>query len=201
MEENIVTKTQLARELKVSAPMVTKYVRLRILDKCFVPDTMYKKLYLDKCLEAISRYKTRGDSHLRKEPPPKKHKTNKEVEKLIEKSTSKTVKKSEDMYTDKNLEELKEFLADIDSPKQKVDAIDVFWRGRINKIKHDQLKRELIPLDEAKYIIEKILSPINRHLDDLPSAIMSRFPNVDPLMLEWLSLENDRAKGKLGDIK
>ena len=196
MDSNIVTRTTLAKELGVSAPMVSKYIAKNVLNKCFVPDTAYKKLYLDKCLDAINRFKTREPAQKTK---PKKV-PNKETKKLIQKATKKGIKETREVYNDENIEELERLVELIDSPKQKVDTIDVFWRGKTNKIKHYQLVGELIPIGEAQYTIEKILSPLNRYLNDQPSTIMSHFPDTDPLMLKWLSEENDRAKGKLEDI-
>jgi len=53
-----VNKSELAKQLGVSSPMVTKYVKSGILDECYTPNG--KKLYLEKATQAIAMSKKRG---------------------------------------------------------------------------------------------------------------------------------------------
>jgi len=188
----IVTKAQLARTLNVSPQMISKYVSKGVLSNSFVEDTNKKKLYLDKALSAIANFKTREPSHN------SKNKTN---EKVIKKVTTKEIKKTKDIYTDDNLRELSLLLLDIDSPKQKVDTIEVFWRGKVGKIKYDTLMRDLVPVDDAKIVLEAILTPLNQYLDDLAHHLKANFTDeVTDEMIRWINAENNRAKTDIGKI-
>ena len=58
--------------------------------------------------------------------------------------------------------------------------------GLLTALKRKEKARMLIPVDEAKAVIERFLSPVNQKMNDLPFTLKSQFPQIDDEVIEWL---------------
>ena len=159
-----VTKSELARHIGKSPQYISKLVRQGVFDKCMTPDG--KKIYLEKALETL----TKGRKRDFKPPivPPKK------------------VVDDPAIYNEESVEELNQLIAEAQSPSQKVQIIKDFWMGKISRQKFLQAEGELIPVADAKAVVEKIFTPFNKALDDLPVNLKAHFPEVSTEAVEWL---------------
>lgn len=168
----VVSKSELARHLGVKPPMITKYVKKGLLDKCFDPTG--KKLILEKALEVIEKSRVRD---------PKNENINNS---FIEAVTPIDVKNDDNVYTDESVHNLAALLLETTSSSQKVQVTKDFWLGRINRQKFLKEERELINVDDAKAAIDALLTPLNKALDDLPITLKAHHPDITSEVVEWL---------------
>ena len=159
-----VTKSELARHIGKTPQYISKLVRQGLFDRCMTPDG--KKIYLEKALEALTKGRKRDFAP--PIAPPKKA--------------------AEDpaIYNEESIEELNELLAEARSPSQKVQIVKDFWLGKISRQKFLQAEGELISVSDAKAAVEKIFTPFNKALDDLPVNLKAHFPEVSTEAVEWL---------------
>lgn len=172
-----VNKAELAKHLGVSSPMVSKYVRAGILDKCFTPNG--KKIYLEKALKAIALSRK------------------KDTNKIVNVITPEDVKENKQIFNEESNIELEALLADAQSPSQKVQIVKDFWVGKINRQKFLEAEGELISVQDAKAAIDAILTPLNKYLDDMGNNLKNHFPDLDDEVIEWIDETNNRQKEQL----
>jgi len=174
-EDTSVTKGQLARELGVSAPYISKIVKQGKLDECFTPDG--KKLYLVKSIKAYQKSLTmnkRGNDQKGKRIPPK----------------------DDTIYNQANVEELDALLEDEPAALKRVQIVNHFWAGKTKRLKFFEAEGELIPVDDAKAALDALFSPINTELGTLPILLKAHFREVPQDAVEWLSNQIDNIKRK-----
>ena len=172
-----INKSQLAKQLGVSSPMVTKYVKSGVLDECFTPNG--KKLYLEKATQAIAMSKKRGSDAPVEE---------REIDKAMQ---------SPVIFTEESQNELSALLLLAKSPSQKVQITKDFWLGKLNRQKFLEAEGELISVAEAKAAIETILVPLNQYLNDQGNHLKNNFPSLSNEVLSWVDDENNRQKEQL----
>lgn len=171
-----VNKSELAKQLGVSSPMVTKYVKSGVLDECFTPSG--KKLYLEKAMQAIAMSKKRGSDEPAEETE-------------LDKAMSSVV------FTEESQGELSALLLLAKSPSQKVSITKDFWLGKLNRQKFLEAEGELISVADAKAAIETILVPLNQYLNDQGNHLKNNFPSLTNEVLSWIDDENNRQKEQL----
>ncbi len=172
-----VNKAELAKHLGVSPPMVSKYVKSGILDKCFTPNG--KKIYLEKAVRAIALSKKRDTTQ------------------IVNVATPNEIKEDEQIFNEESNGELEALLADAQSPSQKVQIIKDFWTGKINRQKFLEAEGELISVQDAKAAIDAILTPLNKYLDDMGNNLKNHFPDLNDDVIEWIDESNNRQKEQL----
>lgn len=170
MKREKITKAELSKILGVSAPMVSKHARAGLFVKCTAPDG---KLYKDEAIKAIQYSKVRHDKSDNK--------------KLIKEHIPKSIKADEELKpSDDLLIELEELIKEALTPIQKVQIVKDFWTGELNKQKFLRENKELITTSEVKSVLDKIASPFSKHLDELPFALKSRYPDIKDEAFDWL---------------
>ena len=174
-----VTKSELAREIGKTPQYISKLVRQGLFDKCMTPDG--KKIYLNRALETLSKGRKGKFDH-----------------KVI---TPSDVKNNEQIYNVDSVEALDLLLQDAQSPSQKVQITKDFWMGKINRQKFLQQEGELIPISDAKAIFERISTPFNQAINDLPFDLKARFTDVNDDAIEWLIGHVNEIKLNFQDMK
>lgn len=175
MEE--VTKAELARKINKSGAIITRLINQGVLDKCFTPNG--KKLFLDKSLIAI--VKAKGSDYI-----------NSSI--IVDFATKEAIKEDESIFTSEAKDELNEYLSQEPSPSKQIDMIDKFWSGRIRRQKFMVEESQLIPVADAKAVIEAVFTPINAKLDELPIMLKSHFNEVSLEAMRWLADEINQIK-------
>jgi len=158
------------------------------LKDCYVDGSNNKKLYLEKVKEAIAKISARDTRKHNKKST--KESTNKEK---IQQSKE-PLKNHEDLDTIENREELKTLIEDAQNSMQKVTIAKDFWTGKINEQKFKKEAGELMSIPEVKEVLDKILTPFNRHYDEMPIIIRSHIPDVSDEIVEWIKKYNDENK-------
>ncbi len=105
----------------------------------------------------------------------------------------------EEVRTTENLGELDLLLEDVQSPGQKVQITKDFWAGKIQKQRYLAEKKELIPVNEAKAVIEMLFHPISRNLDNLHIDLKARYPDVSVEAIAWVENTINDMKQSLQD--
>ncbi len=105
----------------------------------------------------------------------------------------------EEVHTTENLGELDLLLEDVQSPGQKVQITKDFWAGKIQKQRYLAEKKELIPVNEAKAVIEMLFHPISRNLDNLHIDLKARYPDVSVEAIAWVENTINDMKQSLQD--
>jgi hypothetical protein len=159
-----VTKSELARHIGKTPQYISKLVKQGMFDKCMTPDG--KKIYLEKALEAMTKGRKRGFA-----PPI---------------APPKNAAEDPAIYNEESVKELEELLSEAVSPSQKVQIVKDFWAGKIARQRFLQAEGELIAVSDAKAAVEKLLTPYNKALDDLPVQLKSHFPEIPTDAVEWL---------------
>ena len=91
--------------------------------------------------------------------------------------------------------DLASLLFELDDPSKRVQIIKDYWTGKIQNQKFLKEKGELIPLNEAKAVIEMIYHPFSKKLDNFHVDIKARFPDIQIEAIEWVQNEiNDMKK-------
>lgn len=171
MKREQVTKAELAKILGVSAPMISKHARNGLFVKCTAPNG---KLYLEDAKQAILYGKQRFNKV-------DKDIVKKHIPKELKESSKEDIKASDDL-----LAELEALIKEALTPTQKVQIVKDFWAGELNKQKFLRENKELISIAEVKSILDKIASPFSKHLDELPFALKSRYPDIKDEAFDWL---------------
>ena len=84
-------------------------------------------------------------------------------------------------------DDLRALLDDAATSKDKAQIVNYYWTGKKNRLQYEKEKRNLIEMNEAKGVIEKLFMPIDKKLNDLPIDLKNRFPNIHPDAIEYLS--------------
>ena len=151
--------------------MISKHARNGLFVKCTAPNG---KLYLEDAKEAILHGKQRFNKV--DKDIAKKH-----IPKELKESSDEDLKVSEDL-----LVELETLIKQTLTPTQRVQVVKDFWTGELNKQKFLRENKELITIAEVKSTLDKIASPFSKHLDELPFALKSRYPDIKDEAFEWL---------------
>lgn len=61
------------------------------------------------------------------------------------------------------------------------------FNAKMAELRYKEKSRELIPLKEAKAVFEKVATPINQAMNDLPSQLKARYPDIDNEAIQWLT--------------
>lgn len=151
--------------------MISKHARNGLFVKCTAPNG---KLYLEEAKQAILYGKQRFNK-VDKEIV-KKH-----IPKELNEINNEDLKVSSDL-----LVELEALIKVALTPTQKVQIGKDFWTGELNKQKFLKENKELIPILDVKATLDKIASPFSKHLDELPFALKSRYPDIKDEAFDWL---------------
>ena len=84
-------------------------------------------------------------------------------------------------------DDLRALLDDAATSKDKAQIVNYYWTGKKNRLQYEKEKRNLIEMNEAKGVIEKLFMPIDKKLNDLPIDLKNRFPNIHSDAIEYLS--------------
>ncbi len=84
-------------------------------------------------------------------------------------------------------DELARLLIEVEDPSKRVGIIKDFWAGKIQKQKFLREKSELIPINEAKAVMEFLFHPISKNMDNLHVDLKARFPDVPLEAIDWVS--------------
>lgn len=171
MKREQVTKAELADIIGVSRPMISKHARNGLFVKCTAPNG---KLYLEEAKEAILYGKQRFNKV-------DKDIVKKHIPKELKESSNEDLKVSEDL-----LIELENLVKLTLTPTQQVQVVKDFWLGELNKQKYLRENKVLITISEVKATLDKIASPFSKHLDELPFALKSRYPEIEDEAFDWL---------------
>lgn len=85
-------------------------------------------------------------------------------------------------------DELSVLLVGVKDPSKRVGIIKDFWAGKIQKQRFLREKNELIPINEAKAVMEFLFHPISKTMDNLHVDLKARFPDVPLDAIDWVSM-------------
>jgi len=77
-------------------------------------------------------------------------------------------------------------LKEVDTPVQKVAVIKDFWDGKLKKLKYKEAERELIPMHEARGVIEVGVTNFKTKMYEIPHQYKARFPELTDEMIDEL---------------
>ena len=89
---------------------------------------------------------------------------------------------------------LANLLSDVEDPTKRVGIIKDYWAGKIQKQKFLREKNELIPINEAKAVMELLFHPISKKMDNLHVDLKARFPDVPMDAIDWVSMTINMMK-------
>jgi len=153
----LVTQAELARELNVSKPYISKLVKKGVFDNCFEG----KKLKLDCAKKA---YEENRKIFLRETKLEK-------VKKEVIKKTPAEIKQDDEVFNEKNLDELAELLLDVEKPALKVQIIKEYWAGKLNELKFLKEKGKLIEKDEVEREFYEVALMLKEKLLNIPMRV------------------------------
>jgi transcriptional regulator with XRE-family HTH domain len=153
----LVTQAELARELKVSKPYISKLVKKGIFNNCFDG----KKLKLDCGKKA---YEENRKIFVRETKLEK-------VKKEVIKETPIEIKHDKELFNNQNLETLAELLLNVDNPALKVQIIKEYWVGKLNELKFLKEKNKLIEKDEVEREFYEVALMVKEKLLNIPMRI------------------------------
>lgn len=187
-----ITKAELARRVGVNRSMIAKYVKSGLLDECYTDDG--KKVFYELAKEVIDKSRQKPKSKHRKKDIEKQQKQ----EEFIQRQ--KEYAEYNPHIKDQDPEDLVLLLLDSQSPSQTVQIKKDYWIGRTNRQKFLQAEGDLLTVEDAKAILEKVATPINQAMDDLPTDLKARFIDVDDDAIEWLSERINEIKLRFQSI-
>ena len=185
--EVTVSRNQLAKELGVSQPYISRIVKEGRFDDCLTPDG--KRLYLAK---ALAKYDKTSQKARKK--PQKVKKTTQKGDLLDGETITIHQDGDAEVYNTDNKEQLKALLRETESPMHRAQIESTFWHAKTRQLAFLEKERDLIPITDVKTAVDSIFSPINRQLDDLPVQFKGNFPEVSEEAVQWLLNQIDTIK-------
>lgn len=61
-----------------------------------------------------------------------------------------------------------------------------FYQAKLSQMQVMEKNALLIPIADVKSVLDKIASPFSKHLDELPFALKSRYPDIKDEAFDWL---------------
>lgn len=61
-----------------------------------------------------------------------------------------------------------------------------YYQAILSEMLAKEKENKLIPIDDVKSTLDKIASPFSKHLDELPFALKSRYPDIKDEAFDWL---------------
>lgn len=196
MDSKYISKSELARANGVSAAYISKLFKKGIFEDCMEGKKILRDCALARYLDIKDPARDNQRASNRNKKLSEKSLDKETLEKDIDKTTSETIKKT-DLYNADNIEELESLLLQVKTANQKVQLIKDFWAGKLNKQKFLKEEGELLPLDDAKKAVDKLLTPLNQYLNDQGNNLKNHFPDLPKEVVEWINKENNRQKEQL----
>lgn len=109
-------------------------------------------------------------------------------------------------YTDTDLlmndipDDLAEILEYVHNPKDKTQVINNYWVGKKNRQAYEREKRELIPMSEAKAVMDTVLVEISEKMSNMPTDIKNRFPSISDELYRHIEWYIDHIKSAMQEI-
>ena len=172
----LMTRSEFARYMKVNASSVTKWVNSGKI-------TLNENGYIDseKAKKQLATTRTKAP-------------------KIKDEQIEKATKTSTNIPKDEKA--LKILLSDPHlAPITKAQIIKLFWQGREAKLSYLEKRKELVHLSNVREMLENMLQPLNRFLDDLPHLMRTRYPDTPPEAIDWLENEIQLQKKALKNYK
>lgn len=76
-----------------------------------------------------------------------------------------------------------------------------YWAGKLNQIRYEKEKGNLIEMNKSKGVMDEILTPINDKLNNLSTDLKNRFPSTHPDAIDWLSDQVNDMKKSVQDYQ
>jgi len=183
----VVTITELSKILEVSQQSISKLKKNGLFNKCLTTDK--KKLNLQEAIDTIIQNSKTQDGKMYENAIKIRMSWNRaDADKTI--INQKSLSELDTLLDDESLNQL-----------SRVTIIQKFWSGKREELKYKEEKRELIQMSEAKGIFEKLLTPLNQSMDDLPFILKESFPNTPDDSIQWLMDYINNIKVEFQKIK
>lgn len=72
-----------------------------------------------------------------------------------------------------------------------------YWLGKKAELEVKKMRRELIPVADAKAAVEFIFGPINRRMDEIPHKMRANFNDMTEKQYQWLVEHINRIKSDI----
>jgi len=86
--------------------------------------------------------------------------------------------------SDEDKAELEVFLSEPMTANQKISVVKDFWAAKQGKVKYQKEINAVIPMEEAKSVIEVSINNFKTKMYTIPSKIKSLFPSTSGAMVE-----------------
>ncbi len=97
-------------------------------------------------------------------------------------------------------DDLAELIENAHNPKDITQIINNYWVGKKNRQAYEREKRELIPISEAKAVMDAVLIEVSEKMSNLPIDIKNRFPDMAEEMFKQLEWYIDHIKQSMQEI-
>ncbi len=98
-------------------------------------------------------------------------------------------------------DDLSSILLEIEDPVKRVQVIKDFWSGKIQRQKFMTEQKELMPINQAKAVIELLFHPISKRMDNFHIDLKSRFPEVQLEAIEWIESSINEMKQSIQEYQ
>jgi len=98
-------------------------------------------------------------------------------------------------------DDLKELIDGASSTKDMAQIINFYWTGKKSRQQFEASRGDLIPIQDAKAVIEMLFVPIDKRLNDIHIDLKNRYPDTHPDAIDWLSGQINDIKGSIQDYK
>ena len=84
-------------------------------------------------------------------------------------------------------------------PKLKMNYADArthreAFNAKLAEVTYKERVGQLLTVAEVKEVIDKIVTPFNRHYDEQPILLKSTFPDIDDEIIKWITNHNNKNK-------
>lgn len=91
-------------------------------------------------------------------------------------------------------QEIKNFFGVLNKSDEDMDygearRLKMIYDARLKKLELDEKERNLIPLEDAKKVIDILFSPLSSFLDNLPHHLKTHYPEIKIDAINWLTEE------------
>ena len=93
------------------------------------------------------------------------------VKKEVIRKTPAEIKQDDEVFNEKNLDELAELLLDVEKPALKVQIIKEYWAGKLNELKFLKEKGKLIEKDEVEKEFYEVALMIKEKFLNIPMRV------------------------------
>lgn len=116
------------------------------------------------------------------------------------KTQAKSLKQQPSIPT--NDKEYNAILSDSNLPQiTKAQIAKTYWQAKNAELTYKEKRKELVHIDTVKGMLEEMLQPLNRFLDDLPHKTKTKFPEIPNDAILWLEEEIQKQKKRIGEYR